>query len=82
MDKLRVFQNVKKKRTVSGDSLWNSGTVLLILLFLPYVITLFFGNLWKAEETANMEAALKEQLDAGIYTIINKTSIGEGRIPI
>lgn len=82
MDKLRVFQNVKKKRTVSGDSLWNSGTVLLILLFLPYVITLFFGNLWKAEETANMEAALKEQLNAGIYTIINKTSIGEERIPI
>ena len=44
MNKLKVFKNVFGKRTESGFSVKNLGTVLLLLLLVPYIITSLFGN--------------------------------------
>lgn len=82
MNKLRVFQNVKRKRTASGFHVRNLGTVLLLLLLLPYIITCFFGNLQQEKETMQMSVMVREQLGTGRYTVVNKTPLGEERIPL
>ncbi len=80
MNKLRVFQNVKYKRAVTGFSIQNLGTVLLIILFLPYIVTFLFGNLWQEDEGNNQ--MLEEQLRSGRYQVVNQTAVGRETIPL
>ena len=49
MNKLRVFQTVKKKRIVPGFFPKNLGTILLLLLLLPYLLTFLSGNVKEGE---------------------------------
>lgn len=81
MKKLRVFQTVRIKRIVPGFSLKNLGTVLLFLLFLPYLITFLFGNL-SAEEPIEAWKDSIRQLEEGNTFVCNITSLGEERIPL
>lgn len=80
MSKLRVFQNVKRKRTASGFSVKNLGTVLLLIMLLPYIITFLFGNLWKEEAVASL--LIEEQLNDGRFSVINQTAYGNEHIPL
>ena len=82
MNKLRIFQNIKnRERTASGSTRVNPGTVLLIFLFLPYIITILFGNSYTEDEKARREMML-EQLKDGDYTVINETPMGKESIPL
>lgn len=80
MSKLRVFQNVKYKRTAAGFSVKNLGTVLLLVMLLPYMITLLFGNLWQGEEAVSLQVG--EQLSEGRFYVINRTAYGDEKIPL
>lgn len=81
MNKLRIFQNIKnKERTVPGLIRVNPGTVLLIFLFLPYIITVLSGNGFKEEEERRETVLL--QLREGDYTVINETAMGKESIPL
>lgn len=80
MSKLRVFQNVKYKRTAAGFSMKNLGTVLLLVMLLPYMITLLFGNLWQGEEAISLQVG--KQLSEGRFFVINRTPYGDERIPL
>lgn len=80
MNKKRVFQNVKRKRTESGFSAKNLGTVLLLLLLLPYLITFCLGNLW--QEEAEESLAVKKQLRESSFSVVNRTALGEETIPL
>lgn len=80
MKKRRVFQNVKRKRTESGFSAKNPGTVLLLLLLLPYLITFCFGNLRKEETKESL--AVKEQLRESRFHVVNRTALGEEIVPL
>lgn len=93
MKKLRVFQNVKSKRCRSSSgsfmqknririSVKNLGTVLLLLLLIPYIITFLFGNMSREASDAGVGEMIKEQLKEGSYTVINKTALGLERIPL
>ncbi len=93
MNKLRVFQNVKNKscRSTSGSlssknririSVKNLGTVLLLLLIIPYIITSLFGNMKGESADAGVDEMVKEQLKDSSYTVINKTAVGLERIPL
>lgn len=81
MKKLRVFQTVKSKRTVSGFSLKNLGTVLLLLFFLPYFISLLFGNMQLIKKEAGTNG-IEEQLESGRIYVSNTTAMGKERIPL
>lgn len=82
MKKLRVFQTVKKRRIVSGFSIRNLGTVLLLLLIIPYLITFLFGNLREGsvEQTAAAGAS-SEEAESDIY-VSNITVLGNEKIPL
>lgn len=93
MNKLRVFQNVKNKscRSTSGSfssknririSVKNLGTVLLLLLIIPYIITSLFGNMRGESADAGIDEMVKEQLKDSSYTVMNKTAVGLERIPL
>ena len=79
MKKLRVFQNVTK-RTASGFSIRKSGTVLLLFLLIPYIITSLSGNMWRQD--AVDISMIREQLKAGRYEVVNETSLGKETIPL
>lgn len=79
MNKLRVFQNVTK-RTASGFSHRKSGTVLLLFLMIPYIITSLSGNMWRQD--AENISPIREQLKAGRYEVVNETSLGRETIPL
>lgn len=83
MKKLRVFQTVKNKRIVPGSSLKNLGTVLLLLLVIPYLITFLFGNLKEGRdsEAVNMSALGSEDTEENIY-VCNVTVLGNEKIPL
>lgn len=83
MKKLRVFQTVKKRRIVSGFSLKNLGTVLLLLLIIPYLITFLFGNLKEGsvEETMAVAGMSGERIEGDIF-VRNVTEIGNENIPL
>lgn len=82
MNKLRIFQNIKnRERTASGLTRVNPGTVLLIFLFLPYIITILFGNSHREDERARQEMML-EQLKDGEYIVVNETPMGKESIPL
>lgn len=82
MYKLRIFQNIKnKERTASGPLSVNPGTVLLIFLFLPYLVTILFGNSYRKDEKENREIIL-EQLKDEYYMVVNETAVGRESIPL
>lgn len=81
MKKLRVFQTVKSKRIVSGFSMKNLGTVLLLLFFLPYFISFLFGNMQQTE-TDVRRARAGELLKSGRMYVSNTTALGKERIPL
>lgn len=80
MKKLRVFQTVKSKRIVSGFSFQNPGTILLFLIFLPYVLTLCFGNIQKGK--GEVAKSVNERLAESRVYIYNETSVGTEKIPL
>lgn len=83
MKKLRVFQTVKNKRIVSGFSLRNLGTVLLLLLIIPYLITFLFGNLKEGgvEQTVASVGMNTEEIKGNIF-VSNVTALGDESIPL
>lgn len=81
MKKLRVFQTVKSKRIVPGFSVKNLGTVLLLFLFLPYLISFLFGNMQRTKEDNRLDR-VEEQLKSGHIYVSNTTALGKERIPL
>lgn len=83
MKKLRVFQTVENKRIASGFPLRNLGTILLLLLVIPYLITFLFGNLEEGSSGRALEtvAAENENFERNIY-VKNITSLGNETIPL
>lgn len=76
MNKLRVFQNVCKRRKPFGY-----GSLLLFFLLLPVIITGQLGNRKRTEEGAET-LMIVEQLQEGHYTVINETALGREEIPL
>lgn len=76
MNKLRVFQNVNKRRKP-----YIYGGLLLFFLFFPYFITVLLGNSRGAEEETEI-LMIMEQLKEGHYTVLNETSMGKESIPL
>lgn len=83
MKKLRVFQTVKNKRIASRFPLGNLGTILLLLLVIPYLITFLFGNLEEGSTGAVVEtvAVTNENAEGSIY-VRNVTVLGNEKIPL
>lgn len=82
MKKLRVFQTVKKRRIVSGFSVRNLGTVLLLLLIIPYLITFLFGNLKEGSARQTMAEAVSDSSGKETISVVNVTSLGSETIPL
>lgn len=82
MNKLRVFKNVFYKGTASGFSVKNPGTVLLLLLLIPYIITSVFGNASEAAPETEEVKMIKEQLREGGCYVWNRTKLGTEKIPL
>lgn len=78
MKKLRVFQKVNQKRTAQVLSLRGTGTVLLLILFMPYMISALWGNIEQVQETS----AHTIRLQTGTLTVINETTLGREKIPL
>lgn len=76
MNKLRVFQNVCKRRKPYGY-----GGLLLFFLLLPVIITGLLGNGKQKEEETEM-LMLMEQIMDGPCTVINETALGREEIPL
>ncbi len=81
MKNFRVFKTVKIKRIISGFEIKNLGMILLILFMLPYPVTFFFGNLNRQSEES-VPTVWEERLTEGEYQILNRTDLGEERIPM
>ncbi len=82
MKKLRVFQTVKIKRIVPGFLSGNLGTVLLLLLLVPYLVTFLFGNLKEGAGSGGAYAQIDSSLEEGRFFINNRTLLGTERIPL
>lgn len=83
MKKLRVFQTVVHKRIVSGGSLKNLGTILLLFLIIPYLITFLFGNLREGEDSKTVSASVLDEGDmVGSIYVCNTTVLGNESIPL
>lgn len=80
MKKLRVFPTVKIKGIVPGIFSRHLGTVLLFLLFIPYLVTFFFGNLKEGRYVLPLAELEKEQGEGSLY-VSNTTAVGTERIP-
>jgi len=78
MKKLRVFQKVNQKRTAPIHSLRGIGTVLLLTLFMPYMVSALWGNIEQVQETS----AHTIRLQTGTLTVINETALGREKIPL
>lgn len=76
MNKLRVFQNVCRRRKPYGY-----GILLLFFLLLPVIITGLLGNKGQTKEEEET-LMIAEQLMEGRYTVINETALGRERIPL
>lgn len=79
MNKLRVFQTVKKKRIVPVFFPKNLGTILLLLVLLPYLLTFISGNV---KEGVSVNAVGEEGIPEGSIFINNTTSYGSETIPL
>ncbi|MCM1134464.1 MAG: SpoIID/LytB domain-containing protein [Clostridium sp.] len=80
MNKLRVFQTFKKKRIVSGFFPKNLGTILLLLLLLPYLITSLSGNV--KEGGAGKLDIIEGSFHEGLVFVNNTTAYGSESIPL
>lgn len=83
MKKLRVFQTVENKRIASRFPLRNLGTILLLLLVIPYLITFLFGNLEEDSTgvVVKTTAIENENIEGSIY-VRNVTALGNEKIPL
>lgn len=79
MNKLRVFQTVKKKRIVPGFFPKNLGTILLLLLLVPYLLTFLSGNV---QEGKDENVMIAEGLSEGRIYVNNTTTYGNESIPL
>ncbi len=83
MKKLRVFPTVKTKRIVPGSSFKKIGTVLFILLLLPYLITFLFGNLKEGTTMGPENAFLgSDDVEDGASFVNIQTGLGVFRVPL
>lgn len=82
MNKLRVFKNVFHKRAASGFPVKNPGTVLLLFLMIPYIITTLFGNAGEAKAPLADVKEMEKQLLKGDSYVYNKTALGTEKIPL
>jgi len=83
MKKLRVFPTVKTKRIVPGSSFKKIGTVLFILLLLPYLITFLFGNLKEGAAVGPENALLgSDDVEDGASFVNIQTGLGIFRVPL
>lgn len=79
MNKLRVFQTVEKRRIVPGFFPKNLGTILLLLLLLPYLITSLSGNV---KEGTSSYGNVEEVFQEGSVFVNNITPHGSESIPL
>ena len=79
MNKLRVFQTVKKKRIVPGFFPKNLGTILLLLLLVPYLLPFLSGNV---QEGKDENVMIAEGLSEGRIYVNNTTTYGNENIPL
>lgn len=82
MKKRRVFQSVKKKRIVPGFFSKSLGTVLLLLLLVPYLITFLFGNLKERDAYVADMLKAEDALVQGNVFVNNSTVFGIESIPL
>ena len=82
MKKRIVFQTVRKKRIVSGFFSKSLGTVLLLLLLVPYLITFLFGNLKERDTSMTDMLMVEDALGGGNIFIVNTTVVGNESIPL
>ncbi|NBH25909.1 SpoIID/LytB domain-containing protein [Lachnospiraceae bacterium] len=82
MKKRRGFQHVRKKRIVSGFFSGNPGTVLLLLLLVPYLITFLFGNLKERDASFADMLKAEDMLTKGNIFVVNTTAFGNESIPL
>lgn len=78
MNKLRVFQKVNQRRTVQMRSLRGSCTVFLLFFFLPYLLSVLWGNQQSAQEASTLD----KRLQSGDKKVINQTALGREEIPL
>ena len=78
MKKLRVFQKVNQRKTVQVFPKGGTGTVFLLFLFLPCLISFLFGNGHKEDEAS----ALVTHLQTGNIPVVNQTMLGREEIPL
>lgn len=83
MKKLRVFQTVENRRIASRFPLRSLGTILLLLLIVPYLITFLFGNLKEGstENAIETEVVGIESIESNIY-VKNMTALANESIPL
>lgn len=79
MNKLRVFQTVKKKGIVPGFFPKNLGTILLLLVLIPYLLTFLSGNI---HEEKSVDTIIEENFKEGRVFINNTTAYGNESIPL
>lgn len=82
MKKRGVFQTVRKKRIVSGFFSKGPGTVFLILLLVPYLITFLFGNLKDRDTSMTDMLKVEDVLGEGNIFVVNTTVVGNESIPL
>lgn len=82
MKKRRVFQTVRKKRIVPGFFSKSLGTVLLLLLLVPYLITFLFGNLKERDTSMTDMLKAEDVLGGGNIFVVNTTVFGNESIPL
>lgn len=83
MKKLRVFQTVENKKIASRFPLRSLGTIFLLLLIIPYLITFLFGNLREGSMDNAVETMVvgNESIERTVY-VKNVTALGNESIPL
>ena len=82
MNKLKVFEKVFHKRAASGFPVKSPGTVLLLFLMIPYIITSLVGNAGEAQAPLADVKEMEAQLLEGNGYVYNKTALGTEKIPL
>lgn len=81
-EKTQGLSTCQKKRIVSGFFSGNPGTVLLLLLLVPYLITFLFGNLKERDASFADMLKAEDMLTKGNIFVVNTTAFGNESIPL